>query len=93
MTFRIFWGFNAVIAAIALFFFVVGLSNGRVSSFNIGMWLALLLGLAGILGGSLWLRSRGHHRPAMGLLLILAIPGLLCLLFFLAVMILHPRWN
>jgi len=29
----------------------------------------------------------------MGLLLILAIPGFLGVLFFLAVLILHPRWN
>jgi len=93
MKFWIVWGFDAVIAAIALFFFVVGLGNGRVSSFNIGLWLVLLLGLAGIVGGSLLLRSKGRHRPAMGLLLILAIPGFLYLLFLVAVLILHPRWN
>src|SRR5262245_5178513 len=91
--FRILWGFDALIAAVFLFFFFWGLVDGRVSSFNIVLWLAILAGLAGILGGSLQLRSRGHTRPAMGLLMILAIPGILGVLFFLAVLILHPRWN
>ena len=87
------WGFDALIAAIFLFFFFWGLADGTVSSFNIVLWLAILAGLAGILAGSHRLQSKGHARPAMGLLLILAIPGFLGVLFFLAVLILHPRWN
>ena len=46
------WGFDALIAAIFLFFFFWGLSDGTVSSFNIVLWLGILAGLAGILGGS-----------------------------------------
>ena len=91
--FRILWGFNALIAAIFLFFFFWGLADGRVSSFNIVLWLGVLAALAAILGGSLALRAKGHTRPAVGLLLILALPGILGVLFFLAVVILHPRWN
>jgi hypothetical protein len=91
--FRILWGFNALIAAIFLFFFFWGLADGRVSSFNIMLWLGVLAALAAILGSSLALRAKGHTRPAVGLLLILAIPGMLGVLFFLAVLILHPRWN
>lgn len=93
MKYWIVWGFDALIAAVFLFFFVAGLANGRVSSFNIGLWSAVLLGLAGIVAGSLQLRSKGRLRPAMGVLLILAIPGLLGVLFFLVVLITHPRWN
>jgi hypothetical protein len=91
--FWILWGFDALIAAVFLFFFFWGLADGTVSSFNIVLWLAILAGLAVILGGSLKLRAKGHARPAIGILLILAIPGMLGVLFFLAVLILQPRWN
>ena len=87
------WGVDALIAAIFVGFFFWGLADGTVSSFNIVLWLGILAGLAGILGGSHRLQSKGHDRPAVGLLLILAIPGFLGVLFFLAVLILHPRWN
>jgi hypothetical protein len=33
------------------------------------------------------------NRAAVGILLVLAIPGMLGVLFFLAVMILQPHWN
>jgi len=91
--FRFVWGVDALIAAIFVGFFFWGLADGTVSSFNIVLWLGILAGLAGILGGSHRLESKGYTRPAMGLLLILAIPGFLGVLFFLAVLILHPRWN
>ena len=91
--FRFVWGVDALIAAIFVGFFFWGLADGTVSSFNIVLWLGILAGLAGILGGSHRLQSKGYTRPAMGLLLILAIPGFLGVLFFLAVLILNPRWN
>jgi hypothetical protein len=91
--FRILWWFDAAIAAIFVFFFFWGLADGTVSSFNIVLWLAILAGLAGVLFGSRTLRSKGHERQATGLLLILAIPGILGLVFFLALIVLHPRWN
>ena len=92
----LFWtlyGIDAVIALIALSFFVAGLSDGSVSSFNIPLWLAILGGLAAILGGGLLLKSSGHQRLANGVLLILAVPGLLFGLFILSAIILQPRWN
>jgi vacuolar-type H+-ATPase subunit I/STV1 len=84
---------DVVIAIIVLYFFLVGLADGSVSSFNIGLWLLILLGLGSILGGSLWLKTAGHPTLAMVLLLILAIPGLLYGLFLLALVIAAPRWN
>jgi ABC-type Fe3+ transport system permease subunit len=93
MKFWIVWGIDAIIAGIALFFFVWGLSDGTVSSFNIGIWMALLAGIAIVVGGGLWLRSKGRSAAAMALLLILAIPGVLVGLFFLTLLIAHPRWN
>jgi hypothetical protein len=93
MKFWLVWGFDALIAAVLLFFFFAGLANGRVSSFNIGLWLILLLGVAGIVGGSLRLRSIGQRGAAMAVLLILAVPGFLCVLFLVVALITHPRWN
>jgi hypothetical protein len=92
-SFWLFWGFDALITLVVLYFFVIGLIDGSVSSFNMGLWLLILLAVGGVMLGSLWLQSVGHRRPAIGVLLILAWPGLMCLLFFLAVLILHPRWN
>jgi hypothetical protein len=91
--FWLFWGVDAVVAAVVCFFFVWGVMDGSVSSFNIMLWLGLLTLVAVVVGGSLALRSAGHSAAAFGLLLILAIPGLGMALFFLAVLILQPRWN
>ena len=91
--FRTLWWFDALIAAIFVFFFFWGLADGTVSSFNIVLWLAILAGLAGVPAGSRRLKAKGHAGPALGLVLILEIPGMLGVLFFLAVLILQPRWN
>jgi hypothetical protein len=91
--FRILFGFDSLVALVALYFFVVGLADGSVSSFNILLWLALLAGIATILGGSLLLNSRGHRGPANALLSVLAFPGFCFALFLLLVLILQPRWN
>ena len=87
------WAIDAVIASIVLYFFFVGLADGSVSSFNIGLWLVILLGLAIVMGGSLWLKSTGRRRLAMVLLLVLALPGVMVGLFFLVLLIAAPRWN
>ena len=93
VAFRILFGIDAVAAAVVVFFFLWGLSDGTVSEFNILLWLALLAGVGGVLGGGLWLRSRRWMRQANGLLLILAFPTTLIVLFFLVLIIAQPRWN
>ena len=92
-TFWLFWGFDALIALVVLYFFCVGLMDGSVSSFNMGLWLLILLAVGGVVLGSLWLQSIGHSSAARSLLLLLAVPGLLLLLFFLVLLIANPRWN
>jgi len=87
------WGVDAVIAAIAVFFFLWGLADGSVSSFNGGLWTILLGALAALVGASLWLKSNGKPRVAMVLAWVLAAPGLLVGLFFLLLIVLNPRWN
>jgi hypothetical protein len=93
MKFRILWGIDAVIALIFLYFFVIGLGDGSVSSFNRGLWFGTLSTLATVLLGSRSLQRSGRTRLATSLLMILAVPGVLAGLFFLAAIIFHPRWN
>lgn len=87
------WSIDAVIAAVALYFFFSLSAGGRVGSFNILPWLAILAVLATVVGGSVWLRSAGQHAVAIVLLLLLAIPGALFVLFFLLVLIIHPDFR
>jgi hypothetical protein len=80
-------------SAIALFFFLAGLADGSVSSFNMGIWIALLAALAVLLLGSLWLKAIG--RPGLGtmLLLVLAVPTALYALFLLVAITSGSKWN
>ena len=93
MVFRILLGIDVLAAATVVFFFIWGVSDGSVSSFNILLWLALLGGVGGIVGGGLWLNSRGQRRWATKLLLPLAIPTALIFLFFLSMIVLQPDWR
>jgi hypothetical protein len=93
MKFWSLWGIDAVIAAVILYFFFLGLADGSVSNFNIGLWIAILAALSAVIGGSLWLRSAGRKGSATIVLLILAGPGILFALFFIILLITNPRWN
>jgi hypothetical protein len=76
MTFYWFlWGWDALIALVFVVFFVWGLTDGTVSSFNIVLWIGTLAVVGGVLSGSSWLRSSGRRRVALALLLALAIPA------------------
>jgi hypothetical protein len=87
------WGVAAIVAAVCLYFFLVDLADGSVSSFNAGLWTVLLLLVATVTGGSLWLKSAG--RPGLGALLalVLAVPGVIAALLLLLILITRPRWN
>jgi hypothetical protein len=87
------WGVDALTTLIAVYFFFVGLADGSVSSFNIVIWLALLLGLGGVVFGSLALRSAGREAWARALVIALAFPALGIGLFFAVLLLTHPRWN
>jgi len=91
--FRLFLAVDAAAALVALYFFVIGLGDGSVSSFNIVLWLVLLGGLAAILGGGWMLNAKGQRGAAIGVLAILAVPALLCVVLFAAMMVAPPRWN
>ena len=87
------WSIDAVIAVVALYFFSSLAAHGRVGSFNILPWLIILAVLAAVVGGSVWLRSAGQRAFAIALLLLLAIPGALYVLFFLLLLIIHPNFH
>lgn len=93
MKFWILWGFDAAICLIVVAFFLLGIADGSVSSFNLVLWLSILLGLALVMGGSLRFRARGRQRASAILLWALAAPGALFLLFFLILVLSSPRWN
>ena len=84
---------DAVIAAAVLFFFVAGVIDGSVSSYNMHLWLGILALLGVVIGGSLLLNSKGYWGAAKSLLIVLALPGALFVLFLFVQILLHPRWN
>lgn len=83
----------AVVAAIAVIFFVIGLGDGSVSSFNMTLWLGLLAGVAAVLVAGYALRARNRTGLAIAVLCILAVPGVLYGLFIVLVLVTNPRWN
>ncbi len=84
--FWVLWGFDFLIALVVLYFFIVGLVDGSVSSQNFFLWLLILGAVAAVLLIGLFLKSTG-------ILWLLATPGLLYLLFLLIIVIGKPRWN
>jgi hypothetical protein len=91
--FRFLWAFDLLVAAVVVVFFFWGLTDGSVSSFNMGLWLGLLALVGGVVVGGRALQRAGQAALATLLLLVLAIPGLGFTLFLLLVLILRPRWN
>lgn len=91
--FWILWGFDCLISLVVLYFFFIGLLDGTVSSYNMAIWTWLLLGLVVIMLGSLWLKSIKWLTLAKILLGILAIPGILYILYALMFIISKPRFN
>lgn len=92
-TFWILWIFNALVALVPVYFFFVGLGDGSITSRNIGMWAIILLIVALILGGTMFLKSQNQLTIAKGILIVTAIPGVLALLYMLIVMTSKTRWN
>ena len=87
------WGIAAAVHGVVLCFFIAGLMDGSVSSFNIALWAVILAGVTGVTGGSLVLKRNG--RPGLGALLamVLAVPGLVAAFFVLILVVTQPRWN
>jgi len=93
VTFWIPWAVNAVVASVLLFFFLWGLADDSVSSFNIGLWLLMLGVAAVVLGGSLALKAADRVKLAKALVMVFAIPGVVLGLFFAVIVLVPGRWN
>jgi hypothetical protein len=93
ISFRIFWAIDAMVTAIAGYFFLAGLTDGSVSAFNLQSWLSILVGLASTLMGSLWLKNRGHIGLALILAAVPAVPSLGFGLILLIAALTGARWN
>lgn len=91
--FGVLWTFDAIVAAVFVYFFFSGLAHGSVSSFNIRSWFGILGGFAAILAGSRMLRRAGLQPLGVALLAFPAVPAFGYLIFLLAAIVLHPRWN
>ena len=93
MFFRLLLAIDAVAALVIVYFFLIGLADGSVSSFNMQLWLGILTAIAAILGGGLLLKAKGQRIAANLVLLILAAPAALYGFFILSIIVLQPRWN
>jgi hypothetical protein len=93
MLVRILLGIDLLVALVVVYFFVIGLVDGSVSSFNMSLWLGLLAVVAAVVGGDWMLNANGKRGASIAVLLILAVPGVLYALFILLILIAQPRWN
>ena len=93
MSFWIPWAIDVVVASIFVFFFLGGLGDGSVSSFNMGLWLLILCVLAAVIAGSLALRAAAHVKLAKIAVMVLAVPSVLVGLFFAVIVAIPGRWN
>lgn len=91
--FRILLLIDAAAALVIVYFFGVGVNDGSVSSFNIVLWVAILLGVAAILGGGIALNATGKRLLANLVLAVLGVPAFLFGGFMLLMIVLQPRWN
>jgi hypothetical protein len=91
--FRVLWGIDLVVAAIAVAFFCIGIADGSVSSFNIVLWVAVLAGVALVVLGSRALSRSGRRGPAIALAAVLAVPALLFGLMMATLIVGGVRWN
>ena len=91
--FRLAFAAALAVTAAAFVFFVWGLLDGSISSFNMNLWLVLLAIVIAVPITGWSLRAAGKARPAILVLSILAVPGLIYALFILLVVIMRPSWN
>ena len=93
MTFWVLWSVDVLAALVVLFFFLAGIADGSVSSFNLGIWTVLLAAVAAVVCGGWWLRSNGRTGLAAVVLSVLAVPAVLYMCFVLLVITSGTSWN
>jgi hypothetical protein len=93
IVYRIVLALAAVAAATLLFFFSWGMSDGTVSSFNIHIWLGMLIATGLILWGGLHFGSRRQYVPAAAILSLLAGPTAIAILILIVLVIAQPSFH
>ncbi len=92
--FWILWAIVAITMLVILYFFMIGLADGSVSSLNGWLWAGIVLGFPVLVGASYWLKTHGWIKAAVLLLSIPALPIVCYVLFFVILLISgHTRWN
>jgi hypothetical protein len=82
------------IATLVLYgFFFIGIGDGSVSAFNMGLWLLILAAFTVAVVVGWLLRAKGRPGLASVVLLPTAIPCAFYGQFLLLILILQPRWN
>jgi hypothetical protein len=79
----ILWAFDALITLLILYFFFIGVTDGPVSFFKIGILLLILAVVGSVMLGSLELVKHHYYIAAKLLLCVLAVPGFLYSIFIL----------
>jgi hypothetical protein len=92
VVYRTLLGIDIAAAAVALFFFLWGLTDGT-ALYAPGLWLLLLGGIAAIIGGGIALARAGRTLVASLLLAVLAVPAAGYVVFIVMLLVLEPRWN
>ena len=87
------WVIDLLIALVFVYFFLVGLADGSVSSFNGMLWAGILAFFAILLGGTMVLRAYGYVWTAVLILVLPAIPAIGFLAIMLITLFTNPRWN
>ncbi len=93
MLFRVLFGVDVIAALVAVYFFLWGVIDGTVSSFNFGLWMALLAGVVAVPGAAWALRARGRVWAANLLLGVMAVPALFAGVLILILIFDPPHWN
>ncbi|WP_045836820.1 hypothetical protein [Hyphomicrobium sp. 99] len=93
LAFRVFLMIDIAALFLALYFFLVGIADGSVSSFNILLWLSLLGGICAIIAVGYSLKTKERRAAANTVLAVLALPSIAAALFVVTLLIAQPRWN
>ena len=93
MFLKLLFALNWIAAAVLLYFYGEGQMDGSISPDNMGLWLALILGMGLIIAGAHWLAAKGKRVLAGLLLSILALPTALYGIFIIAIIIIEPNWR
>jgi hypothetical protein len=84
---------SALTTLVAVAFFVIGIGDGSVSSFNLALWLGLLSVMVLSIWAGYALHARARVSLAIAALAVTAVPGILAALFVLLLLVTQPRWN